>query len=306
MKILVTGKTGQVGYELERCLQTLGGLEMTVTALDRAAMDLADPAQLRQVIRQIKPDLIVNPAAYTAVDLAESEPELAMRINGEAVAIIAEEAGACGAALIHYSTDYVFDGSKQDAYDEQDVPCPLSVYGRTKLAGDQAILDSGVPHLILRTSWVYGTHGKNFLKTIQRLAAERDTLRIVADQVGAPTWSRTIAQHTAHAIQQLCSDDATTAVGDARLKILPERWAQDGGIYHLTAQGQTSWHGFASEIVAHSSRANQVQVLPIKTEEYPVPAPRPRNSRLSCARFIDRFGVLPTWEAALNSCLREQ
>lgn len=183
MKILVTGKTGQVGYELERSLQGLG----EVVAVGRDQMDLSDLRQVRAVIRSVKPNLIINPAAYTAVDKAESEPGLAMRINGEAPAVMAEEARKLGAGIVHYSTDYVFDGSKETAYLETDPTCPVNVYGATKLAGEQAIQAAGVPHLILRTSWVYGVRGKNFLLTVMRLAAERDELRIVGDQFGSPT-----------------------------------------------------------------------------------------------------------------------
>lgn len=297
MKILVTGVNGQVGYELVRSLQHLG----QVIALDRSQMDLANPQQMRQVIRRERPQLIVNPAAYTAVDQAEAEPALAMRINAEAPGIIAAEARDCGAALIHYSTDYVFDGSKNGAYTENDAGCPINVYGRSKLAGEQAVTDSGVAHVILRTSWVYGMRGKNFLKTIQRLAAEKDELRIVADQYGAPTWCRTIADGTARVIERLCAADSAHSAD--RNAIVPTRWEQLGGIYHLTARGHTSWHGFASEIVARGVRAGQVTVIPIAAEAYPTPAPRPQNSILSCERFEQQFGNLPKWEKALSDCL---
>lgn len=297
MKIIVTGSNGQVGCELARSLREISGTEMEVFAFDRSQMDLADPAQVRQIIRRIRPALIVNPAAYTAVDQAETDVDMAMRVNGEAPGVIGEEARKCGAALIHYSTDYVFDGAKKSPYSESDPACPINVYGRSKLAGEQAVAASGVPHLILRTSWVYGRHGKNFLKTVQRLAGERDTLRIVADQIGAPTWSRTIAKQTAAAIEKLCATPGGFVID-------PQAWAERGGICHLTAQGETSWHGFATAIVAHGTRAAHVTVLPIATEEYPMPAPRPRNSRLSCARYERLFGALPTWEAALEDCLR--
>lgn len=278
-RILLTGTNGQVGYELARSLQGLG----EVVALDRAAMDLSDLAQVRDVIRSLKPDLIVNPAAYTAVDKAESEPELAMRINGEAPGVMAEEAGRLGAAMIHYSTDYVFDGSKEGAYTEQDAPCPVSVYGRSKLAGEQAIEAAGIRHLILRTSWVYGMRGKNFLLTVLRLAQERDELRIVADQFGAPTWSRTIAEATARIV----------AGGD---------WNAESGTYHLTAKGRTSWHGFTEAILDNATLAKKPVVTPIATADYPLPARRPANSVLSQQRFIDAFGELPAWDAALKSC----
>ena len=296
MKILVTGINGQVGYELAQRLRHLGH----VVALDRKQMDLADADQMRQVIRRERPQLIVNPAAYTAVDLAESEPELAMRINAEAPAILADEARKCGAALIHYSTDYVFDGSKEGAYGETDPTGPINVYGRSKLAGEQAIAASGVAHVILRTSWVYGARGKNFLKTMQRLAAERNELRIVADQYGAPTWCRTIADGTARVIEKLC----TVGAADAG-SIVPARWEQLGGIYHMTAQGQTSWHGCASEIVARGPRAGAVIVTPIPAAAYPVPAARPQNSVMSCARFEQVFGKLPAWDSALAECLQD-
>ena len=291
MKILITGVNGQVGYELAQQLQHLGH----IIALDRSQMDLTDADQMRRVIRHERPQLIVNPAAYPAVDQAEAEPALAMRINAEAPAILAEEARKCGAALIHYSTDYVFDGSKDGAYLETDPTGPINVYGRSKLAGEQAIADSGVAHVILRTSWVYGTRGKNFLKTIQRLAAERNELRIVADQYGAPTWCRTIADGTARVIEQLCTTGS----------IVPSRWQQMGGIYHMTAQGRTSWHGFASKIVSCGPRAGLVAVTPIAAAEYPVPAARPQNSEMSCARFERQFGKLPSWESALAACLQD-
>ena len=295
MKILVTGKNGQVGHELAQSLHRFG----EVIALDRRQMDLTNVPQIRDVIRSIGPDLIVNAAAYTAVDLAETEQSLSMQINGEAPAVIAQEARKCGAAMIHYSTDYVFDGTKSGAYVEADPGCPISQYGRSKLAGEEAVTASGVPHLILRTSWVYGLHGKNFLKTIQRLAAERDVLRIVSDQYGAPTWAKTIAEGTAMAIDHLCK-------GSASWSILPDAWSKSGGIVHLTAQGSTSWHGFASEIVSRGERAGMVDVTAIPTSAYPTPAQRPQNSVLSSALFQDRFGPLPDWESALAACLIEQ
>lgn len=317
MRILVTGINGQVGHELMHSLQQIGGMPMEVIGLDRSSFDLAQPDQMREVIRRLQPNLIVNPAAYTAVDQAESDPELAMRINGEAPGILAEEAQRCGAALVHYSTDYVFDGTKEGAYTETDPTCPINVYGRTKLAGEQAIAATGVPHLILRTSWVYGRRGKNFLNTINRLAAERSELKIVADQYGAPTWCRTIAHGTATAIERLCSSALRDAgqsdvvamplwpgAGEP-LSIMPQRWEEYGGICNLSAQGMTSWHGFASEIVARSARAGQVLVLPIATKDYPVAASRPHNSGLDCGRFLQTFGVLPEWDVALADCLRE-
>jgi dTDP-4-dehydrorhamnose reductase len=293
LKILLTGRNGQVGYELERSLKGVG----EVVALDRAAMDLSDPGKVRELIRAVKPALIINPAAYTAVDQAESEPDLAMRVNAEAPAVMADEAKKIGAALIHYSTDYVFDGSKSGDYLEDDLPNPQNVYGRSKLAGEQAVQSSGVPHLVLRTSWVYGTRGNNFLRTVQRLARERDELRIVADQFGAPTWSRTIADATAHMVVKLQAED-----GIGRF-ITDETWHDYAGVYHLTAQGQTSWYGFAQAITERLDVAKKPIVLPIATSDYPFPAKRPHNSVLSCAKFMQAFCGLPDWEYALGLCL---
>ncbi|MFJ7565846.1 dTDP-4-dehydrorhamnose reductase [Herminiimonas sp. NPDC097707] len=292
MKILLTGKTGQVGYELERTLQGLG----EIVALDRQQMDLANLDQVRDVIRSVKPQLIINPAAYTAVDLAESAPDLAMRINADAPGVMAAEAKKLGAAMIHYSTDYVFDGEKAESYTEEDVPHPQSVYGRSKLAGEQAIQAAGIPHLILRTSWIYGLRGKNFLLTVQRLAQERDELRIVADQFGAPTWSRTLAEVTAHAICQLQG-------GGTQANIDHAAWSAHSGLYHVTAQGRTSWHGFTQAIIAHSSGLKQPKVTPIATQDYPLPAKRPQNSVLSSQRFMQTFCSLPEWDAALKLCV---
>lgn len=286
-RILITGKTGQVGFELERSLQGLG----EIFALDRTQMDLSDLDQVRDVIRSIKPTLIVNAAAYTAVDLAESEPALSLRINGEAPGVMAEEAGKLGAALIHYSTDYVFDGKKEGAYKETDPTCPINVYGRSKLAGEKAIQATGIDHLILRTSWVYSTHGKNFLLTMRRLAQERDELAIVSDQHGAPTWSRTIADTTAHIVAQYL------AVADKQIW-----WSERSGLYHLTAQGQTTWHGFAEAIMAHSSIKKKPRLRPIRAQDYPLPAKRPTNSRLSSQRLLDTFCDLPQWQDALLLC----
>ena len=290
MRILLTGKNGQVGYELERSLQGLG----EIIALDRSQMDLANLDQVRDVIRAIKPDLIINPAAYTAVDKAESEPELAMRINGEAPGVMAEEAKKLGAAMIHYSTDYVFDGSKTTPYVETDPTCPINVYGTTKLAGEQAIQAAGIPHLILRTSWVYGMRGKNFLLTMLRLAQERDELRIVADQHGAPTWCRTIADTTAHIVAQ------AQGAHDAQ-----QWWQQRSGIYHLTAQGQTTWYGFTQAILENATIPKKPVLTPIATRDYPLPAKRPGYSVMSCERLMATFCGLPDWENALASCLQE-
>ena len=289
MKILVTGINGQVGFELHRSLQALG----EVVAVDRAQMDLSKLQQVRDVIRAVRPDLIVNPAAYTAVDQAEDERELAFRINGEAPAVMAEEAKKLGAGLVHFSTDYVFDGSKVGPYVETDPTCPVNVYGASKLAGEQAIIAAGVPHLILRTSWVYGMRGKNFLLTVLRLAAERDQLRIVGDQFGSPTWSRTIADTTAQLLARL----------DAREGLLAAMAGGQGGIYHLTASGSTSWHGFTEQIVAHPSVANKPQVTAIATHEYPLPARRPHNSVMAAGRLAAQGIHLPGWQSALGLCL---
>jgi len=283
MKILLTGGSGQVGYELERALQGLG----EVVALDRAGMDLSDLQQVRSVVRAVKPGLIVNPAAYTAVDKAESEPELARTINALAPAVLAEEAKALGAAMVQYSTDYVFDGTKEGAYTEADVPNPLSVYGRTKLEGEQAVAAAGIPHLILRTSWVYGMRGKNFLLTMLRLARERDELRVVDDQYGAPTWSRTIADTTALLLAQAGQE---------------AWWDSHSGIYHLSSRGQTTWHGFTRAIVEHAGL--DCRVLPITSAEYPMTAPRPGNSVMSAAKLAERSIVLPDWQKALDLCMR--
>lgn len=285
MKILLTGSTGQVGYELERSLQGLG----EVIAVDRSQMDLSNLNQVRDVIRATRPQLIVNPAAYTAVDKAESEPELAHRINAEAPAVMAEEARLLGAALVHYSTDYVFSGRDAAARVENDPVGPLNVYGASKLAGERAIAASGVPHLIFRTSWVYGMRGKNFLLTMLRLAKERDELRIVDDQHGAPTWSRTIADTTALILAQ------ARAGG-------PSWWQDNGGTYHLSSQGRTTWCGFTAAILEEAGIA--CNLVPITTDQYPLPAARPQYSALSSDRLQERFVRLPDWREALRLCLR--
>lgn len=287
MKILLTGSNGQVGYELERSLQGLG----QVFAPQRQQLDLADLDQVRNTVREFAPDIIINPAAYTAVDKAESEAELALRINAEAPGVMAQEAARLGSVLIHFSTDYVFDGSKAGAYLESDEPNPVSVYGKTKLAGEQAIAAADCAHLILRTSWVYGLRGKNFLLTMLRLASERESLRVVADQIGAPTWSRTLAEVTAHVLAQA-----------PRISASADWWRERSGVYHLTAQGASSWHGFTEAIVAQAGKS--CSVTPITTAEYPTPARRPANSRLDCSKFIGQFCDLPQWDQALALCLK--
>jgi dTDP-4-dehydrorhamnose reductase len=289
--ILVTGVNGQVGYELARTLQGLGN----VVAVDRSVMDLSNLDQVRAVVRDVRPALIVNPAAYTAVDKAEQESDLAMRINGEAPGVLAEEANKLGAALIHYSTDYVFNGEKEGAYVEDDPTDPQNVYGRSKLAGEQAIAASGVNHLVLRTSWVYGTRGKNFLLTMLRLGAERPELKVVADQFGAPTWCNTIATLTAHlASQSFAAEDAA------------KWWSERSGVYHLCAGDATSWHGFASAIFELADLPTKPETLPIPASDYPTPAKRPSNSRMSNDKLARVFGLAaPHWRDALKLCLTD-
>ena len=293
-RILLTGKDGQVGWELQRTMASLG----EVVAVGHREMDLADPDSIRKVIREIRPALIVNPAAYTAVDKAESEPDLAMAINGVAPGILAEEAKKLNAALVHYSTDYVFDGKKPAAYSEDDAPNPLNVYGQTKLAGERAVQAAGASYLILRTSWVYGARGKNFLLTILKLAGERSELKIVDDQIGAPTWCRMLAETTARILAPVCAAPNP-----------PAMLADTGGLYHLTAGGQTSWYGFAKKIlenVPHSAIPAPAKLIPIPSSEYPAPAVRPRNSCLSNEKLMRSFGLtIPSWESSLAMCLQE-
>ena len=288
LKILISGKTGQVALELQKQLAGLGEL----IVLGRDELDLTQPEQIRQQVRAHTPDLIINAAAHTAVDKAESEPELAFAINATAPGVFAEEAAALGIPLIHYSTDYVFDGTKPAPYTEDDTPHPLGVYGQSKLAGERAIAATGAQHLILRTSWVYSTHGKNFLLTMQRLLQERPELGVVADQIGAPTWAGTIARST---------------------RALIERWqsGQAGawGVYHLTAQGETSWFGFTQAIAEPLIAAGKpcATLKPIPASAYPTPAARPQNSRLDCSRLSREWAVTqPDWHTALSECVAEQ
>lgn len=288
MNILLTGKNGQVGWELQRTLLPLG----RVAAFGHRELDLADAAAVRRKLEALRPDVIVNAAAYTAVDKAESEPELAHAINAAAPALLAQEAAKCGALLIHYSTDYVYDGAKTSPYVEYDPTKPLGAYGRSKLAGEAGIRAAGCDHLIFRTSWVYASRGANFLRTILRLAAEREELRIVADQVGAPTWARLIAEATAHALRQAMQERRSGNF--------------ESGLFHLAAAGETSWHGFAGAILAGRSGLRVKAVTPIATAEYPLPAPRPANSRLNTDAFRARFGLaLPGWQDCLQLCLEE-
>ncbi len=290
-RILLISCTGQVGAELWRCLQPLGQV-IPVDRSDTALrIELTDHNVIRNVVREVKPDIIVNAAAYTAVDTAEQEADTAMAINGIAPGILAEEAKAIDALLVHYSTDYVFNGKRSDKpYQEDDFCDPRSVYGATKLAGDQAIQEVNCKHLIFRTSWVYGLYGKNFLLTMQRLAQERDELRIVGDQIGAPTWSRLIADATAQTIAQVQSS------------LLHADMNKLSGVYNLSCGGQTTWCDFAKAIVQQSP--NPPKVIPITTDEYPAPAKRPAYSVLSGDKLADTFGLrLPAWDTALAVCL---
>ncbi|HEX8962642.1 MAG TPA: dTDP-4-dehydrorhamnose reductase [Rhodocyclaceae bacterium] len=280
-KILLTGRNGQVGWELERALAPLG----QVVAFDHAALDLSQPGRIAAAVRDVRPDVVVNAAAYTAVDKAESDLAAATAINGEAPGILAEEAKRVGALLIHYSTDYVFDGSKSGPYAEEDEPNPLNAYGRSKLAGERAIQAVGGHHLILRTTWIYGMRGHNFLRTILRLASERDELRIVDDQIGAPTWSRLVAEATGLVLTQASP---------------PE------GLFHLTCRGEVSWCGFAEKVLEYTrkDRQREPRLTAIRTQDYPLPAARPANSCLDCSRFSRQTGlVLPSWDEALRLCL---
>jgi dTDP-4-dehydrorhamnose reductase len=297
-RILLTGATGQVGGELVETLKPLG----EVVAPARTEMDLANAASVRQTIRSVRPRWIVNPGAYTAVDKAESEPELAYAINAEAVRVIGQEAEAIGAGVIHFSTDYVFDGSRSAPYSETDATGPVSVYGASKLAGEMVLTESGVGHLIFRTSWVYGARGKNFLLTILKLARDRETLSVVADQRGAPTWSRDLAKMTAEVIGQ-CE------VG-ARGRELPDVLGDLGGIYHAAGAGETTWYGFAAEAVRLQGEQQPgvrfATIKTITTAEYPTPAKRPANSRMNCDRLKEQFGwEMMDWRDSLPKVLAE-
>lgn len=294
MKILVVGRNGQVGWELQRSMPLLGA----VVALGRPEADLLEPQALLERIRRERPDVIVNAAAYTAVDKAEAEEALATQINGVAVGELARAAREVGALFVHYSTDYVFDGDKDGAYAESDEPNPQNAYGRSKLAGERAIRQAGGDWLILRTSWVYAARGHNFMKTMLRLARERDELRVVGDQRGAPTWARLIAEATADIVAQ--------AMG-AR-----SRGAFSSDIYHLTSSGTTTWHGFAELIVEYAGRNDKrnpvkaARITPIPTADYPLPARRPMNSTLSCEKLRRDYGVaMPSWDVAAELCLAD-
>lgn len=294
MNILLLGANGQVGWELQRALAPLG----CVHACDRSRADLAEPASLTALVDALKPRVIVNAAAYTAVDKAETDERMAYRINAESVAVLAQAACRHDSWLVHYSTDYVFDGHKDGRYTEHDPVAPLNAYGRSKLAGEQAILQSACKHLILRTSWVYASRGGNFARTMLRLAGERDELRVVADQYGAPTSAELIADVTALMLQRLAHDPALAG--------------RTSGIYHLVASGETSWHGYARFIVERAMalgvtlKVRPEAVLPIASSEYPVPAQRPLNSRLETEKLRQTFGMhLPAWEYHAERMLRE-
>jgi dTDP-4-dehydrorhamnose reductase len=305
LRILLIGKNGQVGAELAALLPQLG----EVAAFGRNELDLSKPDQIRRAIRDVQPAIVVNAAAYTLVDQAETDKEEARIINADAPALMAEEAKKIGAALVHYSTDYVFDGSRNLPYDETDRPCPINVYGKTKLAGEEAIQTVGLPHLIFRTGWVYGIRGRNFLLTILRLATEREELKVVRDQFGAPTWSHEIAKGTAGVLLHI-SQESREAI------------SKFGGVYHMTAAGKTSWFEFAKAIIEEASRmprgipwfetATEGQPLvtrrvnSITTEEYPAPARRPAYSVLSNSRLKQDFGLeLPAWSWQLRGVFAE-
>ena len=294
MKILLLGKNGQVGWELQRSLAPLGEL----LALDRHSSehcgDLSQPERLAQTVRDWRPDVIVNAAAHTAVDKAESEPELARCLNATAPAALAQAAAQIGALLVHYSTDYVFNGQGDQPWQEGDATGPLSVYGQTKREGEQAIVASGCAHLIFRTSWVYAARGGNFAKTLLRLAAERERLTVIDDQFGAPTGADLIADVTAHAIRASLLQPAL------------------GGLYHLVAGGQTTWHGYASHVIAQArliqpGLALKVsEIAPVPTSAFPTPAQRPLNSRLATHKLQDAFGLqLSPWQQGVNRMLAE-
>lgn len=295
MRIMITGPEGQVGWECRRSLQAIG----EIVCAGRQRCDLQRPDSIRAAIRDLRPDLIVNTAAYTAVDRAETEADVAHAVNAVAPGVLAEELKRVGGALVHLSTDYVFDGAKATAYTETDACNPLSVYGRSKLAGERAVIASGVPALVLRTSWVYAMRGRNFARTILRLAAEREELRIVDDQWGAPTWARSIADGIAAIIARAGSDGRSVAAS------LSAR----GGVYHMTNAGRTNWYQFASAVVAlHPDRPLKVRTIaPIPTSQYPTPARRPPNSSLDCARLAQVWSVaLPPWQSALALAVADE
>ncbi len=294
MKILLLGKGGQVGWELQRSLAPLG----TLVALDFDSMDhcgdFANPAGVADTVRALRPDVIVNAAAHTAVDKAESEPALAHTLNATTPGVLAQEAARLGAWLVHYSTDYVFDGSGSRPWVETDTPAPLSCYGRTKLEGEQRIQQSGSQHLILRTSWVYAARGGNFAKTMLRLAQERERLTVIDDQWGTPTGTDLLADVTAHAIRHL------------------QQRPEDGGLYHCVASGETNWHMYAKYVLTQAQQAQSAinikatEVAPVPTSAFPTPARRPHNSRLNTQKLQATFGLtLPHWQQGVARMLQE-
>jgi dTDP-4-dehydrorhamnose reductase len=298
MKILLLGKNGQVGWELQRSLAPLGEL----IALDRHSTDLCGDLTnlqgLAETVQTVRPDIIVNAAAHTAVDKAESEPELARTLNALAPGVLAQEANKLGSWLVHYSTDYVFDGSGTKPWLEADTPAPLSVYGQTKLEGEQLIAANCSKHLIFRTSWVYAARGGNFAKTMLRLAQERERLTVIDDQWGAPTGAELLADVSAHAIRQV--------MGPVQQR------PQDAGLYHLAASGETTWNGYAKHVLAQAQRAQQAikivakEVTPVPTSAFPTPARRPHNSRLNTAKLQATFGLtLPPWQQGVDRMLEE-
>ncbi len=293
MKILLFGKNGQVGWELNRSLLPLG----EVVALGRDDADFSEPESLRQIVQDVSPDVIVNAVAYTAVDKAEEEEELAIKINAVAPGVLAEEALELNALLVHYSTDYVFDGTKESPYNEVDKPNPINAYGRTKLAGEQAIQSSGCDYLIFRTSWVYASRGHNFLLTMLKLAQEREQLSIVDDQIGSPTSAKLIADTTALCVQQAIKEKLVGVFSS--------------DLYHLTTSGHTSWFGFTKEIVNIASNSLNLpltikELKAIPTSDYPTPAARPMNSQLALTKLESIFTIkMPDWKGALHRCMEE-
>lgn len=290
MKILVTGKNGQVGFELRRALSVVGN----VFAVGSADCDLCDELAIRKLVREVQPDIIVNPAAYTAVDRAESDMERAAAVNSHAPRVLAEEAERTGAMLIHFSTDYVFDGSKHGAYTETDHPNPQTIYGATKLAGEAAVQAVCSRFVILRTSWVLGTHGANFAKTMLRLATEKDELKVVADQLGVPTTAAFLADVSAHLIRQAQRDGGEFPYG----------------LYHTVPGGETNWHAYACHVIerarasGHPIRVPAANIHPICTKDYPTPARRPANSTLDHRKLHDTFGFnLPHWQDGVDHVL---
>ena len=291
-KILVTGNKGQVGFELMKTLAPLG----KVIGVDEKECDLAQSAMIDALLDRVKPDIIMNPAAYTAVDKAESEPTVAHAVNAHAAKTLARQASRRNIPIIHFSTDYIFDGTKEEAYVEEDPANPKSVYGKTKWLGEEAVRSNAAKHVILRTSWVFGAHGVNFLKTMLKLSKERDKVSVVSDQVGAPTSARLVAEVTAEIVKQL----------------LQEFSYRKYGTYHLVAEGETSWYGFAKFVVEQANdlgmktKLNPKNINPIKTKDFPLPAARPANSRLDTTKIKETFGItLPTWQSEVDLVLGE-